>query len=901
MEDIARALEGEDHDALLAAIAALEPKRKKAAAKWITAQWKALRAEGRFRNSLDRREGNELWMRYLLALTAAADDPKAALAIPLRHHDRVWSTESSLVGIPPETLAALTQAAIAHGADWCAGYLALVADAKKPRPAHIAMLVMMAHAHDLALPSTNILSELWGTKFRGPTDDRGKITVLELERSGERWRVQGRGVAVTSALDTARLLPRVDVFFPALFDHRDAVDHLIGNGNEKEAMDRAADIVRALVADACVDSGVLARRAIAALSRGDSPRCQRLQVRLLMAAQPAPEVVAEQARVLVNLLASGTQAAAGAALELLRQADAASPLADDIFLDACRMAFTRKEKGLRQGQLGWAKQRGARAVTSAALGLAEALSCDDHPLQKDAATALRSLWPRVPEGAHAPLRAGIEASRGVLDEGLFQGLWGACGGGDMATPVSTAHESSTLPPRTAPQRPGMITLRFERVLEARLPAEAVHALNAYYLQRDAYQFERVLHFAARALRSSVPMAQSFAKRLTDERPWSMKHPPSQDAGREVSWIAVERLDEFRRALTEGRPVMFLSTPTYQHGAISAGHLVGRLEHLARAGQRALPYDLLVALLRTEPCGFHAISHLRIIGSPDAMVAADFLAAGGAGQLRTRWLVVEGKRVPGSWTDRYSAAQWQCSDGREVCVALDAMASPPAIEGVRFELAKGFEPANAPFANEFDMAADWITPMLPTNAEALAALHLWGFRRAGLPDGTEGGKAVVRKLPLILAAHGPAGPALHLAIFFAMSGNEAASRLAGSDGLVTLLQQGRYDGPLARELLAACIACGSVKPSRLAAALAQVREAGESEAVWELVSAAVAAALAMSPVPAATADLLELGVRTATELGTKEHIPALAAAVEGVRGKPNKLQLQAQRLQECLTR
>jgi hypothetical protein len=229
-----------------------------------------------------------------------------------------------------------------------------------------------------------------------------------------------------------------------------------------------------------------------------------------------------------------------------------------------------------------------------------------------------------------------------------------------------------------------------------------------------------------------------------------------------------------------------------------------------------------------------------------------------------------------------------------------MPHPPVIDGVRHEWTWGFEPETAPFASEFDMVPDWITPMLPNNAEALTALHLWGFRRAGLEYGTEGGKNVAVRLPWFLAAHGPAGPALHLAIFYAMSANDAPARLAGSDGLVTLLQQGRYDGVLACQLLAACIDCGSVKPGRLAASLTQVLEAGETAAVWELVRASTIAALGMERAPAATADLLDLGVQAARALGVKERIEQLAAFVQGIKGKPNKLEAQAQRLHACLT-
>jgi len=224
---------------------------------------------------------------------------------------------------------------------------------------------------------------------------------------------------------------------------------------------------------------------------------------------------------------------------------------------------------------------------------------------------------------------------------------------------------------------------------------------------------------------------------------------------------------------------------------------------------------------------------------------------------------------------------------------------PVFAGVPGHWTRGFEPADAPPAGEFDTDPHWITPMLPDNAEALAAMHLWGFRRAGLGRETDGGKVVAAGLPVFLDAHGPAGPALHLAVLFCLGANDAPVRVVGSDGLVTLLQQGRFDEALAGTLVAECIACGSLKPARLASSLAQVREAGEGAAIWPLVHAAVEAALGRDAAPAGTADLVELAIRLAGELGAKGHAPAVAAAAGAVKGKPNKLQAQVLRLHAVL--
>jgi hypothetical protein len=224
---------------------------------------------------------------------------------------------------------------------------------------------------------------------------------------------------------------------------------------------------------------------------------------------------------------------------------------------------------------------------------------------------------------------------------------------------------------------------------------------------------------------------------------------------------------------------------------------------------------------------------------------------------------------------------------------------PQVGDVPTRWAQGFEPDQAPFVSEFDIVDEWAGWVLPNNAEAVAAFHLYGIRRAGMDRNTDGGKAVARRLHYLLSAHGPAGPALHLAVLFTLSANDADVRLAGSDGLVTLLQQDRFDPALAAELLAACLRCGSVKPGRLAASLAQVVAAGEAQAVWVLVGAGVAATLGMDPPPAATADLVELAVRLAPAYGAGTAMPEVRAFAAGVKGKPNKLQAQVLRLAEHL--
>jgi hypothetical protein len=909
MQELADALAVDDPWALLGIVEALEPKRKKAAAKWLVDDWKdsvgrIVDPSGRFAPA---RIGR--WARSLVALTAAAAQPRQALAIPAPNSVAdlgvKWAPRWGVVAFAAAAQAALAQAAINRGPAWCAEFLALVADAKKPRPMPPDILLAIAHAHALDLAATPLIVEIWAQRFFElllPHNDKPyarKVAALTLARDGAHWIVRGEDTTATTPID-ALLAGRGEQATGAMLlrvlGHRDAVNLMQGTYLNANVSDQVVAVIAQMLARGVVDRDALALSAAGALARGDSPHAQRLQSRLLLAAEPTPGLVQANARLLASLMASGTGGVASAAQQVLRAADTMIP--DDLFVETCQIVFARKEKGLREHQLDWARRRGedgARAG-AAALGLCEALASGEHALQRDAVRAIEASWPRLPPQARAPVLAQIEMSRGVLDEALFARLWASC----ADTPALPASSSPPAAPRVALQRPGMTLRPFVRADFARLPAEVVHALGAAPTARDGYQFERAIRAAMDALNAG---AHEFAVRLGDrlrtDPPFWMRIVKERYEGRAPSRLAWQRIEELREAIARGAPQIFLSTPNFENGAIAPMNLAARLEQLAEQGGRALPIDFLVALLRTEYRGPESLSRLRAIGTREGAAAAAFIAAGGAGQLKTSLRLLEPldarpRRQFGE------LAQWADHARAEVCVALSPVAQLPDIDGIPLDWALGFEPESAPVTSEFDMVADWITPMLPNNAEALAALHLWGFRRAGLEYGVEGGKNVARRLPLFLEAHGRAGPALHLAVLFCLSANDAPVRLVGSDGLVTLLQQRRYDSGLACELLAACIARGSVKTSRLAGPLAQVREAGEGEAIWPLVRAGVVASLARDPVPAGTANLLELAIRLAADHGRKEHVPELAAAAAGVRGKPTKLQGQILRLRDALS-
>ena len=232
-----------------------------------------------------------------------------------------------------------------------------------------------------------------------------------------------------------------------------------------------------------------------------------------------------------------------------------------------------------------------------------------------------------------------------------------------------------------------------------------------------------------------------------------------------------------------------------------------------------------------------------------------------------------------------------------------MTHPPNVAGGESLLPQGFM-RELPVVWEFDHAEGLLTSVLPDHAEILASLALGSFLRAvdsllRVGDiGSGGGKAAALALPVYLAARGPAGPALHLAVLLTLSASDAAARLAGSDGLLELIGQGRYDSELACRLIAECVKCGYVKVTRLAKSLTPLVDAGAAQVIWPLLRAAVQSSLEQDSPPPGTPDLLALAARVVGRLGINETI-AVLACVAARRGG-SKLLTEARRLNELLS-
>lgn len=918
MQQLEQLVRAGDPWQLLDTASSWDDKQRREAARWLAAQAKAPTTA-----TYDE-DGGVQQMQLLVAQAACVADPKKAFAIgppqPIRHWE-TWDEYDAPMPVRADAKAALVTALSRRGREWAAAYVEAAAGGKRKKPMYADVLMALCEGLGLALPADGYLARSWAAGLmrlypgRYPPEDpaayrRQVARLLVQPAAGGGLFVRSQEATATSPLEAVRGYHGLQAGLAALLARRGDAAALAGRYASSEDMDLTGTIVGELAAAGDLDRAALVADCIAALTRGDAVGAQRMQARLLMAADPAPDLLAPHLQTLVNLLAGGHGVAAEAAQSLLVRADAAQPLDSELFTGACQTVFARKEKGLRREQLAWAvrrlKQHPAQAAATVQ-GMAEALLADDYALQKEAAGKLAAAWALLADDGKAALVSSVDAAQAALDAPLRAQLAAAMGVAAPAAPP-TAAPAAAVPRVRTPVAPR----RFARLPGyAQDPTASLHVLSQRPFEPGVSAMEQVVELAVRSAREghrefAAHLAQWLGPPLGagetanilkahgpghrkpakfDTEYWSAERLPV------VSVIARMRISEVLLALGQRRPYALLSEPSYESGAIEPADLAARLSRAAIDGLEIGPLDLLLALLRTLPADAAQLAAIRSAGSPQATAAADFLAAGGMSQMTTSWQRVE--PVAGA---AYGSL-WVNSRSPEVCVTLHGMPVLPAIDGIPVTWSEGFTPETAPDIWEFDILERFLGAVMPNSGEVLAAQFLWGFRKACHDDNTTGGKATAQRLPLFLAAGGPAGPALHLAVLFTMSSNDAGVRVVGSDGLLALLEQGRFDSQLAQELVAACLQCGSVKAGRLAASLARVADAGEEAAVWPLVRAAIAAVLCASVPPPGSADLLALASRLAPALGIREPIGAVAA-LAAAKGSA-KLAVEARRLHTLL--
>ncbi|MEC5385293.1 DUF6493 family protein [Uliginosibacterium sp. H3] len=874
-------------------------KEKRQIGKLLLAYWKEWRERLSFKSDPVL---NARWMKVVIANTVVARNAKDALVIPspqrLRGWREMYPVDTAARGIHLEALAA-------KGKEWVADYVSQATTAKRAGQVDIDLAVALTLHFDLPLPQEAEFYELWaGDLFRimprSHNDSKGHyerlVACFALDTSAEPAVVVGEQTAV-SPLEAASLKPAWNILISELLAHADSLDALFGKYASTEDNEATEAVLVGLMSRGLLDRVPLADKAIAALTRGDSVKVQRLQARVLLAADPAIEQIEAQRNTLLGLLASAHGSAADAALTLLCRLDEARPLAGDFFVNACEMVFARKEKGLRDRQLEWSARRATACTDQIGMtlgGIFAALSAEDYPFQKKAAQLILKHWPKLAADEQGRLREEFTRYQAGLETGVCKQLAEGLGIDAKAQADSQARTSSSPGARALVESRPVVRFTVPAADAAtlrELTAQMAHDATVNVCEQTiavaltlAQMDRHALKLGLQHLAGDYPLGLLFALQSAaygKESPGWQAYSWITSGTTQIADIARLRREEIAGAIKRGGVYAYISRPDFSNGSIEAAELIRRLDHLARQGLAAEPMDLFVALLRTQMPTETERQVLRAIRSEQAEIAAEFFDAGGMGQMTTCWQVVN-------------------TDPAEIGVSLSGMVMPRIshIPDIPDQWAAGFAPDASPRVWEFDLAEGLLASILPNDGEILAALGLRGFRNACHDLDTEGGKAYAKALPIFLAARGPAGPAMHLAILYSLSGNDPAARLAGSDGLLELIAQTRYDSELAVQLVSAGIACRSLKAGRLAKSLQPVVEAGAASIVWPVLRAALIASLDQTTPPPGTPELLALATQVASGQGLREVIPTLAGTA--ARKGSSKLLLEARRLHELLS-
>ncbi len=312
----------------------------------------------------------------------------------------------------------------------------------------------------------------------------------------------------------------------------------------------------------------------------------------------------------------------------------------------------------------------------------------------------------------------------------------------------------------------------------------------------------------------------------------------------------------------------VSLPSWSNGVITPDDLVERLASAARQGWEPDSTDLEQALLRLDVAGADAAA-FRALGSAAGATAAAWIEDGGltAPGLELATALVDGFDLPmvivPVGTTPGDAGPLQ---------RLLTSEGPPRMwstwaGGVRF----GAWPLMAPHHPELIA--------IPVAVEqAIARNHASGE---------------VGTLVALASAPGPTGPALHLAIAYALAAKRPERQAPAVDALLVLAARRRLDGALVGSLLYLLLERDAIVLKRIVEPLAQAAQEGAAEHVWEalriLVGQLIATGLATTGFP----ELLTLATDVAglvAEPGDVEGLDQLASR----KGRSRQV-VEAQRL------
>ncbi|MGW1172626.1 DUF7824 domain-containing protein [Kitasatospora sp. NPDC002543] len=683
-----------------------------------------------------------------------------------------------------------------------------------------------------------------------------------------------------------------------------------------------------LAAAGVVDRVELLDRCLARLLRGGKAADQRAFLEVLRALDPTPEEYTARVRDVVALL-DGLSTLAGHAQEVLAGLDEAGLIEPEVLTEASAVVLFRAEKKLVRAQLAWLDRAARRAPERSGpvvLAAADAFGHPDAALQERALNVVARHLKTAGEAVLADLRSAAGALNPAHHRRAGE-LFGAPVGGDeddpdtgwneflppapeprpLGAPIGSAGElAEELSALLAAREPGVAD--FERVLdglvrlshldraalaEAVEPVRRVHPWHGPTSWGDCSPRD-ILHVVA-GVADGAPQWKLW-DHIGGKGRAKLRGPRTTVHGA----VLAARLEEVAGQVVQARLPYLLATPTDATGALDAAVLVERLAGYEAADVTPGQADLSQALLRVGPADAAVLRAAEDLTSPVGRRLAHWLRTGGLpGQPSERVLFAPGKGL--RRTNVHGDRWWE--EIERIAVSQPGIGSGPSGPGRERlprefrALLEGTEPSVARARTVYDWSwrpvAHWFA-MLPWHREELAARWLDPFAEGADRDERGAG----RHLPLLAEAGGPAGLALHLALAYGLGARHGEDRTAAVDALLVLAARGDLDGALLGRELGALVACGTVMPARLAAALTMAAETGARATVWSVLGPALPGLLGTAdPSTRGLGDLIALATDCARRTAARGPVAEVTAAAE--RGGSGRVVKEARALRDVL--
>ncbi|MGC4859759.1 DUF6493 family protein [Micromonospora sp. DT68] len=661
-----------------------------------------------------------------------------------------------------------------------------------------------------------------------------------------------------------------------------------------------SDLV-ALAESGHLDRAALIDKCAARLLRGGRPSEIRGFRRLLERLELTGDEIADRAGDWARLAADADAPVAGDALARLRLLTDAGRLNPTLLADTAQDVLARPEKALVSAQLKLLDRAVRHDRYDAApllVAATVAFGHEEHAVQDQA----WKLVARHLRTVNQAVRSQIAEAVAVLTPDLRRRATDELGGPAPTAGPVRARYRETLPPVAVPELA-------PPVLES-LP-ELVQEVSAILAAKRPSTTE-----SERALDGLVRFANRDRAALTDALSTIayVRKPPTYVAGigvvvlvlageldgvkrplvpREVDTPVRERqcahcafrlvwrarLFEVARRITTDPPPFLLATPTWHTGVVDADVLLERLTEYARRGFSAGSADLEQALLRTrlpeQPERERLAAAAAGLGTADGTRFAAWLSSGGLRPVAEESFGSALPALRSGFTEPFRRVSGRMSrvDGYD-----QEGHDLPGRWGYLDLVGRGID------------LPQWVATV-PVQREYVAEQMLTSKACEHLDK-------YARDLHRLVAADGPAGPALHRLIADALVRASPQNWAGVIDALLQLVARNEFDATQCGQYLGRWQQGSDSRPPEVLDVLSEMARTGAYATVWQILAGALPGLLPEGRRPRRLAALLSLAADCVSRCGATGTLPELDAVADSKAS--SQTVKQARRLRQCLT-